>query len=114
MIHGHAKIKDAPTTDNYCLCGDFNEVNEISNLIDNYQKLNKKSSMDDSDIGSERIYGYFPYYNPPKSNKDKDKDKDKYPTDEYGIINLKNHGFLIYSNTIEQLEELIKKTEFYY
>lgn len=34
MIHGHAKVKNAPTTSNYCLCGDFNEVNEISELID--------------------------------------------------------------------------------
>lgn len=39
-------------------------------------------------------------------------------TNPKGVINLKNHGFLIYANTIESLEEivnnLISEGEFYY
>lgn len=71
MIHGHAFIKEAPTTENYYLCGYVREADEVSSLI--------------------------------KGN---------------GVINLKNHGFLIYAKTIEDLEvivsSLIANNEFYY
>ena len=71
MIHGHAFIKEAPTTENYYLCGDVREADEVSSII-----------------------------------------KGK------GAINLKNHGFLIYAETIEDLEavvnSLINKNAFYY
>ena len=71
LIHGHAFIKEAPTTENYYLCGDVREAVEVSSLI--------------------------------KGN---------------GAINLKNHGFLIYAETIEDLESvvssLINKSGFYY
>ena len=71
MIHGHAFIKNAPTTNEYYLCGDVREADEVSSLI--------------------------------KGN---------------GAINLKNHGFLIYAKTIEDLEavvsSLINESEFYY
>lgn len=33
MIHGHAIIEKAPTTENYRLCGDVREVNEIVNAV---------------------------------------------------------------------------------
>lgn len=35
MIHGHATFihTDIETTQNYCLCGDINEVNEVLNLV---------------------------------------------------------------------------------
>jgi len=32
----------------------------------------------------------------------------------YGSINLKNHGFLLFSDTIDNLKELVDKIEFYY
>ena len=71
MIHGHAFIKEAPTTENYYLCGDVREADEVSSLIEGN-----------------------------------------------GAINLKNHGFLIYAETIEDLEaivsSLIDKNAFYY
>lgn len=34
MIHGHAYIKGAKTTDFYCPCGDMREVKEIVDLVD--------------------------------------------------------------------------------
>ena len=60
MIHGHAFIKDAITTDEYYLCGDVREADEVSNLIN-----------------------------------------------DNGVINLKNHGFLIYAKTINDLSYII-------
>lgn len=32
----------------------------------------------------------------------------------FGAINLKNHGFLLYSDTLENLKELIKELKFSY
>jgi len=34
--------------------------------------------------------------------------------DSFGYLNLKNHGFLIYSDTIENLEKIINSIEFFY
>lgn len=71
MIHGHAFIKGAPTTDEYYLCGDVREAYAVSKLIK-----------------------------------------------ESGAINLKNHGFLLYARTLEELcnvvNTLIDKGEFLY
>jgi len=33
MIHGHATFEDATTTENYRLCGDIREVDEILNIV---------------------------------------------------------------------------------
>ena len=34
MIHGHALIEGIPTTENYCLCGDINEVDEVIKTLE--------------------------------------------------------------------------------
>ena len=62
IIHGHAFIDNAPTTDEYYLCGDFREFYEV--------------------------YGFI------KNNK-------------FGFLNLKNHGFIIYSDTLDNLRYII-------
>ena len=49
MIHGHAYIKEAPTTDHYYPCGDLRETKEIIRLINRskhssrYTKINLKN-----------------------------------------------------------------------
>lgn len=68
MIHGHAFIDNAVETENYCLCGDLNEYDEIKDLI----------------------------------------------TSNIGGINLKNHGFLIYADTIENLKKYAFQLTFSY
>ena len=69
MIHGHAFIKHANTTDDYYLCGDVREASEVSKIIGN---------------------------------------------EKTGFINLKNHGFLIFSESLEQLQRSIKNLKFTY
>jgi hypothetical protein len=63
-----AFIENAEETENYRLCGDVREFEEVSKMI--------------------------------KSDN--------------GYLNLKNHGFLIYSNNLEQLENMIDKMIFSY
>lgn len=69
MIHGHATIylndNSELYTENYKLCGDVNEVNEIKNIL-----------LEDS---------------------------------KYAIINLKNHGFLLMSDTLDNLKNIVNK-----
>lgn len=67
IIHGHAFIDNAPTTDEYYLCGDFREFYEV--------------------------YGFI------KNNK-------------FGFLNLKNHGFIIYSDTLDNLRYIISDLTF--
>ena len=43
MIHGHAFIKGAPTTNNYYLCGDVREADEVSALIKDNCAINLKN-----------------------------------------------------------------------
>ena len=43
MIHGHASIKGAPTTNNYYLCGDVREADEVSTLIKDNWAINLKN-----------------------------------------------------------------------
>lgn len=69
MIHGHAFVKGAPTTEHYYVCGDLREFDDVNKLINGQN---------------------------------------------YGIINLKNHGFLIYGYSLEIIEMLIDNSEFYY
>lgn len=69
FVHGHAKVADAPMTENYFPCGDYREVTETKELIDS-------------------------------------------SANTFGAINLKNHGFLLYSKTIEEMEELVQSLEF--
>lgn len=71
MIHGHAFIKDAPTTETYYLCGDTRENREVLKIIGQ------------SDV-------------------------------RHGAINLKNHGFLIYADTLENLKKVADESEFFY
>lgn len=68
MIHGHAFIDNVIETENYCLCGDIREYDEIKSLI----------------------------------------------VSDFGALNLKNHGFLLYSDTLDNLENLIKTLTFTY
>lgn len=68
MIHGHAFVKNAVETENYCLCGDIREVEEVSKLIDS----------------------------------------------DCGAINLKNHGFILYSDSLSKLIKLTNTLEFSY
>lgn len=70
FIHGHAFIKDAPTTEHYYPCGDLREVEDIVKIIE------------------------------------------KSGNDSFGVINLKNHGFLIYSDSLEVLDKIIDTLEF--
>ena len=62
IIHGHAFIDGAVTTNDYYLCGDFREFYEVYNHI-----------------------------------------KDS----NFGYLNLKNHGFIIYSDTLDNLRYII-------
>ncbi len=66
MIHGHAHVVDAPTTEYYYPCGDLREVAEIIELIQYTKK---------------------------------------------GVINLKNHGFLMYSQYIHELQTIANKAK---
>lgn len=76
MIHGHAFCKESgfpfaiSYTENYKLCGDFNEAAEILKTMKN--------------IGNPGC----------------------------GVINLKNHGFLIFAETIAQVRSIIENAEF--
>lgn len=70
FIHGHAKVKDAPTTENYFPCGDLREAYEVEGLI-----------------------------------------KDGLANHHCGVINLRNHGFLLYSKTIDGMSELVNDLE---
>jgi hypothetical protein len=67
MIHGHAFIHDAPTTEHYFPCGDLREVPEAVYLLET----------------------------------------------GHSVINLRNHGFLITSTTLPELEEAIAGCTFY-
>lgn len=69
MIHGHAFIKNAKETENYFLCGDMREADDVIHIIDK---------------------------------------------NDFGAINLTNHGFLLYSNNLENLKKLISTLEFAY
>lgn len=60
MIHGHAYIKDVPTTDSYFPCGDMREAQETIELL----------------------------------------------RDGHKAINLKNHGFLLATKTLEEMIQL--------
>ena len=66
MIHGHAYVVGAPTTNHYFPCGDMREVQEVKMLID----------------------------------------------DRAGVINLKSHGFLLYSETINDMRKVLSETQF--
>jgi hypothetical protein len=66
IIHGHAHVKDAPTTPNYYPCGDLREALELLPMMG----------------------------------------------DSCGAINLRNHGFILYSETIEEMITLVDSVEF--
>ncbi len=70
FIHGHAKVRGAPTTENYYPCGDLRGAYEIYGLI--------------------RTQEAHPHC---------------------GAINLKRHGFLLYSKTVEGRAELVADLE---
>jgi hypothetical protein len=70
MIHGHAKVKGARTTDDYFPCGDMREAYAVEGLI---------------------AAGLAHHH--------------------CGAINLRNHGFLLYSKTIEGMAELVENLE---
>jgi hypothetical protein len=61
MIHGHAYITEAKTTESYFPCGDIREVKAVK----------------------------------------------KHIASNNGILNLKNHGFLIYAESLKELEKII-------
>jgi len=67
IIHGHASVKNAPTTPSYYPCGDLREAFEVIPMMEN---------------------------------------------SSYGAINLRNHGFLLYSETIEEMMALVDSIEF--
>lgn len=70
MIHGHAKVKGAPTTKHYFPCGDMREAYEVSEMIE-------------TGLAHRHC----------------------------GAINLRNHGFMLYSKTIEGMAELVEHLE---
>jgi len=72
FIHGHAHIKDAPTTEDYYPCGDRREVNTIAKLLGDLSKGAATSLA----------------------------------------INLKNHGFLLMTSTLDEMETLVGELEF--
>jgi hypothetical protein len=68
MIHGHALVKGAPTTEFYYPCGDLREVGELLKVI---------------------------------------------PEDATnGVVNIRNHGFLLYGDTLEGLREVVRGVSF--
>jgi len=76
FIHGHARVKDAPTTKKYFPCGDMREAFEIQNMI----------AMQLERAGGGRIMA--------------------------DVINLRNHGFLLYARTLQALSQLVAGLEF--
>jgi len=69
LIHGHAFVMNTIETNEYFLCGDLRESNEVIEIID-------------------------------KS--------------KFGSINLKKHGFLLYSDTLNNMKNLISALSFTY
>ena len=83
LIHGHAYIDNAEFTEHYYPCGDLRELSAVKDKTNTSNKLFNKGNVIINGNKNDSI-----------------------------VLNLKNHGFIIGANNLEQLKKIVSLVKF--